>query len=111
MGTGAAVSTVLISACIIPQLQVRSTPPSRRKFPQQIQFERPIMLDEDYANQADGKRDRTRLCISPDFMDGRCPTVEAGNCFPSMGGMGKRRIWGAAIPFLSAAIVDVGGGA
>src|SRR6266700_5410764 len=44
-------------------------------------------------------------------MAGRCGTVERGDFFSAVDGVGKPRIWRAAIYFLPAALMDAGGGA
>src|SRR5260370_10247267 len=49
--------------------------------------------------------------ISCVLVSGGCGTVERRNSFSAVGGVGEPRIWGAALHFLSAAVVDSGGGA
>src|SRR5260370_1622262 len=49
--------------------------------------------------------------ISCGLVAGGCGTVERRNSFSAVGGVGEPRIWGAALHFLSAAVVDAGGGA
>src|SRR5438132_72731 len=44
-------------------------------------------------------------------MAGRCGTVERGHPFSEVDGVGEPRIWRAAVYFLSAAVLDAGGGA
>src|SRR5713101_1730569 len=49
--------------------------------------------------------------ISCVLVAGGCGTVERRHSFSAVGGVGEPRIWGAALHFLSAAVVDAGGGA
>ncbi len=51
-----------------------------------------------------------RLWISRGFVAGRCGAVERGHLFSAVDGVGEPRIWRAAVYFLSAAVVDAGGG-
>src|SRR6267143_4947586 len=51
-----------------------------------------------------------RLWISRGFVAGRCGAVERGYLFSAVDGVGEPRIWRAAVYFLSAAVVDAGGG-
>src|SRR5205814_3934399 len=58
-----------------------------------------------------GKRFGTRLRISRCLVAGRRGAVERRDFFPAVDGVGEPRIRRAAIHFLSAALVDAGGGA
>src|SRR5258708_2946831 len=48
--------------------------------------------------------------ISCVLVAGGFGTVERRHTFSAVGGVGEPRIWGAALRFLSAAVVDAGGG-
>src|SRR5260370_20423371 len=44
--------------------------------------------------------------ISCVLVAGGCGTVERRNSFSAVGGVGEPRVWGAALHFLSAAVLD-----
>src|SRR6266851_5579668 len=58
-----------------------------------------------------GERLGARHRISCVLVAGGFGTVERRHSFSAVGGVGEPRIWGAALRFLSAAVVDAGGGA
>src|ERR1700687_768382 len=65
----------------------------------------------DRAIFLDGERFGARFRISRGLLAGRCGTVERRGFFPTVDGVGGLRVWRAAVYFLSAAVVDAGGGA